>query len=199
MKDFQYQMLLEDSYHKVKVKFGKLANIGSIEQWIQFQLASELSVNIGNYSAGDIQWQATWDIGHATKPDIDIWPIGSDEHYLFQMKTLWNNNSFLPAINKRLAKDIKHLKKMAPLYGFIVVFPVFYCGSPDLAQDIYGSGFTKKRLIQPDESRDALIERLCAEFEGVCGKNGVQMNEPEHARWYSDNWCGTMRWGLVGR
>jgi hypothetical protein len=171
--------------------------VGSFELWIQVQLAMEISVNIGNYRSGNGNLQATWDIGHSGKPDIDIWTKETNEHYLFTIKTLWNDNTFLPTINKKLPKDINNLRTLAPLCGYVIVFPVFYCGSPDRAHEQSGKGYAKKRLIQPDESRDKLIERLCSELDTACNKKGVRLIEPKNARWYSEDWCGTMRWALV--
>jgi hypothetical protein len=197
MKTFRYQALVEDSYHTVKEKFGLLANIGSFDLWMQVQLAMELSVNIDRYSTGYSDWQATWDIGHSAKPNVDIWPKENNDHFLFMLKTLWNNNTFLPTINKKVAKDIDNLNKLKPFCGYIVVFPVFYWGSPDRADEKYGNAYAKKRLIQPDETPDQLIDRLCTELDTACNTKGVRMNEPQNARWYSDNWCGTMRWALI--
>jgi hypothetical protein len=157
----------------------------------------ELSIHIGEYTTGDNHWKSTWDIGHSTKPDVDIWPKEANEHYLFNMKALWNNNTFLPTINKKLTADIDNLKALGPFCGFIIVFPIFYCGSPDQAHEKYGSGYAQKRLIQPDETPDKLIERLCSELDTVCSAKGVRLQEPQNARWYSDDWCGTMRWALV--
>jgi len=194
MAKLDLKAFVEETHRALKEEYGSFAGVAAFGPWLRMQTAHAFLKNHVRF-AGEGRWRAM--CGESPRrPDLELWPEGECERHLLKMRIVWNDATFRRTITKGVARDVAMLLAVRAAGKLLALYPVLYAGPAHRAYGFYAFDAALKRLRSRDETIDDFIDRLCREIVDSCREQGVDMTEPEGARWRSEAWCGTV---LVGK